>query len=190
MKEYESRYLRLAQQDNFALDLEVFYPMEGITYRFKNDRPKKIEESGGEWKNISVMGKDGWHLANVSTKNMLLVGIFVRDKEVTIPQSTSYSEQYVVVSQYEPVVIEDLEVKEVKKEESKPEESKIEIAILKKEIPPPRPKIVTKTLFRLAEDTGPFCGGCKSSLKKKFFMKTKHCINPECSNFWKNYENR
>jgi len=36
-----------------------------------------------------------------------------------------------------------------------------------------------------------FCKKCGSSLKRKFgIFKTKHCVQPECNNYWRKNEQK
>jgi len=37
-----------------------------------------------------------------------------------------------------------------------------------------------------AGDPSKFCFKCGSSLKRKWFIRTSSCIQPECSNYWEN----
>jgi len=58
-------------------------------------------------------------------------------------------------------------------------------------LPPPPPPPPLPPLKRVISENDclvQMCPICKSSLKRSFlFFKAQHCINSDCSNFWKNF---
>jgi len=179
MIEYKAHYMKIIEDDIYNLGFSIFVPDEGYTYQFEQDKPKTLDDAPGEWLDIHHLGLKGWELVHIITKNLLLIGIFQRGKKI---QEVNIIEE---IRHIHPTVVPN--VTEVFSLSPRPvEPQKIQIALVEQDpkIEKPAPAL-TRLIYE--SDDGNGCLECGSSFKKKFFRKTKHCIQPECKNYWEKH---
>lgn len=189
---YLAYYMRMTENDNFGLNIEVFIPEEGITYPFKRDKPRSIDDAAGNWKSIEELAD--WKLIHVLTKNLMLIGLFEKSDDV----SSLVLEERIPEINLNILLSRDQtmhRVKEIVDEDIPKQETvtSVDITTVKmpSDFPPPTPRIIYMfdrhdASFPITNDKK-FCKICKSSLKLKFFGRTRGCIQPLCENYWKNH---
>jgi len=177
--EYTMAYLRIIEE-MFDPDMEVFIPDTGLSYMFEKNKPKDINEAGGEWISIHSFGEQGWELYHIIPKNLLMVGMFKRIEY----SDNVITNQYDCYHTFSESIVSTIQINEYSPKHSFIEFEYITVNKLKR-IVESNTKPVNDSLLPLYDDmTPPFCAWCGSSIKRKWFRPTGKCIHPSCPNYW------